>query len=145
MADFDADGLSPEDTWPFGDMLPGGFDGVPFPGEFSAPETTPPQIHSFSPAIGSAIASNAGITFRITDNSGLFCVLAIFVRQAAAGLDEVAYDGDAFGLQYQGNSTVTEIDSGYEFMLMRREGWLERVIVRALVKDAAGNVAVIVP
>jgi hypothetical protein len=100
-------------------------------------------ITDFDPSLATTIASNATVAFSITDETGLFFVMAVLMKFESRGVYEVVHDGTAFGPQYFGNSTRVAVSGGFRYTLRRRDGWPEKLKVRVLAIDRGGNTAIV--
>jgi len=86
------------------------------------PDTTPPVVGSFSPALGGTISPTQPITFEVTDDSGAFrriIVHAVF----ADGIEEVVHNGLAFRGLYQTSSQRVLVTNGFRYTVLRTGGW----------------------
>lgn len=77
-----------------------------------------PRITDISPAPGTTIYPQTVISFKVTDNNGIYLV----ELQVDQGQREVIHDGIAFLYPYL-HSTIAEIVGGYQFQVRRTGGW----------------------
>lgn len=91
-------------------------------GGIELPPATPPQVVNVSPAPGTAIPGTTPLVFEVTDLEGL---LAVLIGASFANVPgwELVFDGAAFAPNYRAGSTVTVIQGGLRFQLMRDGGW----------------------
>jgi hypothetical protein len=108
-----------------------------------APDTAPPVVGSFTPPLGGLISPQQPISFQVTDDSGAFRRIIIHAR-FNDGLEEVVFNGDSFrGLYGGGNSSRVIVAGGFDFTILRGEGWPQGgpVALNVFAIDEAGNEA----
>jgi hypothetical protein len=102
----------------------------------------PPVVDNFVPAPFSSIGGDAAVTFDVTDNSAVMPLIVVYVEYVDLNRSEVAYDGVAFPLPYNNNSTITPIVDGSQFLIRRNGGWVGDFRIRVSVTDRGGNLVV---
>lgn len=112
-------------------------EGIPVPPV--TPDTTPPQVGNFDPAVGTEILSSQSISFDVTDDSGAFARIFVAALFAATGQQELIHDGDAFVGFYSPNSSRVPIANGYRYTVTRAGGWESTPTIRVFPIDSSGN------
>lgn len=112
-------------------------------------DTTKPVVTYVDPTPGSTIVASRVITVDITDNSGSFSNISLWVRfdLAKPNLpDELIFNGAEFTKFYR-ESTIASITDGFRFVLERRDpdpassnrGWPSQPFFEADAIDQSGN------
>ena len=111
------------------------------PGPPPGGDVTPPVVNILNPVPGGALPVNGAVTFTVTDDSGAFALIPVWVK-LPNGTVELVHDGADFTAPYNGLSSVSSIALGYSYSARRNQGWPEGV-VRITMKpvDSSGNVA----
>lgn len=109
-----------------------------------APASTElPTVGSFSPAVGSAIGTRDALRFTVlpVGEEVELQRVTVLVSFPLLGLTEVAFDGAAFTQAFpavQGNARVAN-GAGWDFTLLRKEGWPASPKIIPIVVDEFGN------
>lgn len=107
--------------------------------EIPAVDVTAPTVSNVTPASGSELAADDSVTFDVTDDSGAFYSVSVFVRFAADETWEVVYYSGGFTPRYQRDSSKATISGGYRFVIKRWGDWpsAPEIIVEPF--DGGGN------
>jgi hypothetical protein len=113
-----------------------------FPTPSPPPPDDPPEVGGFSPALGASIDARDVISFHVLPGpAALLQRVTIIFSFPLLGLTEVAFDGDSFTQAYpatQGNARVANGD-GWDFTILRKEGWPASPKVIPIAVDEFGN------
>lgn len=122
--------------------------GIDFLGASLIP-TDLPTVGSFDPAVGTAIGPQALLHFTVLPAShqldgspATLQRVMIFASFPGLNIYEVVHDGDAFSAAYPamlGNTRVAN-GNGYDFALLRQEGWPASVRLVPVAVDQFGNI-----
>ena len=106
-----------------------------------------PVVQNLSPPEGAEIHPATALEFDLMFSSPLVA-LVIWIAYGATGLEEVAFDGANFSVNYAPNgsflgSEQQAITGGYHFILRRRSGWpfSPSIVIRG--SDSFGNPVVV--
>jgi hypothetical protein len=114
------------------------------PSDPTPPDTEPPLLTNFVPAVGSLLSSpHQPIQFDIQDLSGELAAVIIRVRQRGQKVTEMVFEYDQFVEPYSEFSTYEILEDGTWRMVLRRSGgWRGTPLLRAFALDKSGNINV---
>jgi hypothetical protein len=96
---------------------------------------TAPVVGSYFPTVGSDIGKTDTLSLSVTDDSGVFRRLLVYVEQI--GAKEVVHDGLEFRPPYL-DSTKLPITGGHRFSIRRAGGWVTSPTVVVVPIDQQG-------
>lgn len=101
-----------------------------------------PVFQNITPNPSFSILPNVPLQFQVVDTGSpiVLVVPIIILDPTVAG--ELVYDwtAEAFSPAYLANSILTTIANGYQFTMLRFNGWQTPPTLRCWAVDAAGNV-----
>lgn len=111
------------------------------------PDTTPPVVSNVSPVALTNIQPTTEVSFDVTDETGLVCVM-VYVLYPDLGDAELVHDGATYMPRFISLSTRVPIVDGFRYTLRRSGGWKvapgvaqPNIDIRIRALDAAGNEA----
>lgn len=105
------------------------------------PPDPPPVVTNFDPALAATVDKFRTISFDVTNVSGLYRRIVVFVQYPGITTYDVAHDGSRFGdryLQAQFNTKVA-IAGGFRYTLLRKDGWPLSPRIVPIAIDTVGN------
>lgn len=102
-------------------------------------DTTRPIVTILSPGAGTPISRFQALTFQITDNLLLFRRILPVVMFPGLPTLELVHDGEEFTPDYFANSTRTAITGGFQYTILRKNGWVDAPTLIPFAFDIAGN------
>jgi hypothetical protein len=99
-----------------------------------------PVVSNLTPAAGTTITVSTPLQFDVTDNSGVFRRILLFVQYGSDAEYHLVHHGDGFNADFSNAfNTRTVIANGYRYTILPDGGWPAAPTVTPVAIDIAGH------